>query len=121
MDAGRTLCPAGLPQPPQRGVGVVLGTAIEGDGRAGSMLPDKVDHLLEELKQRLVLADTAPNHHAGVVLPVVALAERIGLPELIADHVSIVDADNSAGANAMAKSIAESPLVKTAIGGGHAN
>jgi len=33
---------------------------------------------------------------AGLV-PVVALAERIGLLELIGDHVSIVDADNSAG------------------------
>src|SRR5215468_2395558 len=39
---------------------------------------------------------------AGLV-PVVALAERIGLPELIADHVSIVDAANSAGANPAAK------------------
>jgi Transposase DDE domain group 1 len=39
---------------------------------------------------------------AGLV-PVVALAERIGLPELIADHVWIVDADNSAGANPAAK------------------
>ena len=39
---------------------------------------------------------------AGLV-PVVALAERIGLPELIADHVSIVGAANSAGANPVAK------------------
>jgi hypothetical protein len=39
---------------------------------------------------------------AGLV-PVVALAEQIGLPELVADHVAIVDADNSAGANAPAK------------------
>jgi hypothetical protein len=34
---------------------------------------------------------------------VVALAERIGLPELIADHVKIVEAANSAGANPAAK------------------
>jgi hypothetical protein len=39
---------------------------------------------------------------AGLV-PVVALAERIGLPELIAEHVSIMDAANSAGANPVAK------------------
>src|SRR6266511_172257 len=40
------------------------------------MLPDKVDHLLEELEQRLVLADTAPNHHAGVVLSGQRLDDR---------------------------------------------
>jgi len=39
---------------------------------------------------------------AGLV-PVVALAEQIGLPELIVEHVSIVDAANSAGANPAAK------------------
>lgn len=39
---------------------------------------------------------------AGLV-PVIALAERIGLPELVADQVSIVDAGNSAGANPGAK------------------
>jgi hypothetical protein len=39
---------------------------------------------------------------AGLV-PVVALAERIGLPDLVAEHVAIVDAANSAGANPMAK------------------
>jgi hypothetical protein len=39
---------------------------------------------------------------AGLV-PVVALAERIGLPTLIADHVSITGAANSAGANPAAK------------------
>jgi hypothetical protein len=39
---------------------------------------------------------------AGLV-PVVALAERIGLPELIADHVSLLGAANSAGANPAAK------------------
>jgi hypothetical protein len=40
------------------------------------MLPDKFDHLLEELEQRLVLADTAANHHAGVVLPGQRLDDR---------------------------------------------
>jgi hypothetical protein len=39
---------------------------------------------------------------AGLV-PVVALAEQVGLPQLILDHVSIVDAANSAGANPAAK------------------
>jgi hypothetical protein len=39
---------------------------------------------------------------AGLV-PVIALAERIGLPELVAEHVKIVDAANSAGANPAAK------------------
>src|SRR3954449_6707473 len=39
---------------------------------------------------------------AGLV-PVVALAEQIGLPGLVADHVLIVDAANSAGANPAAK------------------
>src|SRR2546423_7471041 len=39
---------------------------------------------------------------AGLV-PVVALAEQIGLPELVADHVAITDAANSAGANPAAK------------------
>ena len=39
---------------------------------------------------------------AGLV-PVVALAEQIGLPELVAEHLSIVDAANSAGANPAAK------------------
>jgi hypothetical protein len=39
---------------------------------------------------------------AGLV-PVVALAEQVGLLELVADHVAIVDAENSAGANAPAK------------------
>ena len=39
---------------------------------------------------------------AGLV-PVIALAEQIGLPELVAEHVAIVDADNSAGANPRAK------------------
>ena len=39
---------------------------------------------------------------AGLV-PVVALAEQIGLPDLVAEHVSIVDAANSAGANPAAK------------------
>jgi hypothetical protein len=39
---------------------------------------------------------------AGLV-PVVALAEQVGLPQLIAEHVSIVDAANSAGANPVAK------------------
>src|SRR5512143_552925 len=39
---------------------------------------------------------------AGLV-PVVALAEKVGLPELVLDHVSIVDAANGAGANPAAK------------------
>jgi hypothetical protein len=39
---------------------------------------------------------------AGLV-PVLALAEQIGLPELVAEHVAIVDAANSAGANPTAK------------------
>ena len=39
---------------------------------------------------------------AGLV-PVVALAEQVGLPGLVAEHVSIVDAANSAGANPVAK------------------
>lgn len=37
------------------------------------------------------------------LLPLVGLAEQIGLPELIAEHVAIVDADNAAGANPHAK------------------
>ena len=39
---------------------------------------------------------------AGLV-PVLALAERIGLPKLIAEHVAIGGAANSAGANPVAK------------------
>jgi hypothetical protein len=39
---------------------------------------------------------------AGLV-PVLALAEQIGLPELVGEHVAIVDAANSAGANPGAK------------------
>jgi Transposase DDE domain group 1 len=39
---------------------------------------------------------------AGLV-PVVALAEQIGLPELVADRLAIEDAVNSAGANPAAK------------------
>lgn len=39
---------------------------------------------------------------AGLV-PVVALAEQVGLPELVVDHLAIVDAENSAGANPHAK------------------
>jgi hypothetical protein len=39
---------------------------------------------------------------AGLV-PVMALAEQVGLPELIAEHVAIVGAVNSAGANPTAK------------------
>lgn len=39
---------------------------------------------------------------AGLV-PVVALAERIGLPDLVAEHVKIAGAANSAGANPGAK------------------
>jgi hypothetical protein len=39
---------------------------------------------------------------AGLV-PVVALAEQIGLPELVAEHVAIIGAANSAGANPAAK------------------
>ena len=39
---------------------------------------------------------------AGLI-PVIALAERIGLPELVSDRVTITAADNSAGANPAAK------------------
>ena len=39
---------------------------------------------------------------AGLV-PVVALAERVGLPELVSEHVKIADAQNAAGANPAAK------------------
>ena len=39
---------------------------------------------------------------AGLV-PVVALAEQVGLPELVAENLTIVDAVNSAGANPVAK------------------
>ena len=39
---------------------------------------------------------------AGLV-PVLALAEQVGLPALVDEHVAIVDADNSAGANPAAK------------------
>jgi Transposase DDE domain group 1 len=35
---------------------------------------------------------------AGLV-PLIALAEQAGLPELVLEHLAIVDADNSAGAN----------------------
>jgi Transposase DDE domain group 1 len=39
---------------------------------------------------------------AGLV-PVIALAEQVDLPGLVTEHVAIVGADNSAGANAAAK------------------
>jgi Transposase DDE domain group 1 len=39
---------------------------------------------------------------AGLV-PLIALAEQAGLPELVLEHLAIVDADNSAGANPHAK------------------
>jgi hypothetical protein len=39
---------------------------------------------------------------AGLV-PVVALAEQVGLPKLVAEHVWILDAANGAGANPVAK------------------
>lgn len=39
---------------------------------------------------------------AGLV-PVLALAEQVGLPDLIAEHLAIVNAANSAGANPVAK------------------
>jgi hypothetical protein len=39
---------------------------------------------------------------AGLV-PLIALAEQVGLPDLVAEHLAIVDADNSAGANPHAK------------------
>ena len=39
---------------------------------------------------------------AGLV-PVVALAEQVGLPELVAEHVAILGAANAAGANPVAK------------------
>jgi hypothetical protein len=39
---------------------------------------------------------------AGLV-PVVALAEQVGLPELVGEHPAILDAANSAGANPVAK------------------
>jgi hypothetical protein len=45
-----------------------------------------------------------PNLIADVgLVPVVALAEQIGLPELVAQHVAITGAANSAGANPVAK------------------
>src|SRR4051794_26785138 len=37
------------------------------------------------------------------LVPVVALAEQVDLPGLVSEHVSITDADNSAGANPAAK------------------
>ncbi|MGH3906795.1 MAG: IS1380 family transposase [Pseudonocardiaceae bacterium] len=37
------------------------------------------------------------------LVPVVALAEQVGLPGLVAEHVTIAGADNSAGANPAAK------------------
>jgi hypothetical protein len=39
---------------------------------------------------------------AGLV-PVIALAEQVGLPELVTEHVKITDAENAAGANPAAK------------------
>jgi hypothetical protein len=39
---------------------------------------------------------------AGLV-PVIGLAEQVGLPELVSEHVKIIDADNAAGANPAAK------------------
>jgi len=39
---------------------------------------------------------------AGLV-PVIAVAEQVGLPQLIGEHVAIVEAANSAGANPVAK------------------
>lgn len=39
---------------------------------------------------------------AGLV-PLIALAEQVGLPDLVLEHLAIVDADNSAGANPDAK------------------
>jgi len=39
----------------------------------------------------------------GGLVPVVALAEKIGLPDLVTDRVKIVGASNSGGANAGAK------------------
>ena len=39
---------------------------------------------------------------AGLV-PLIALAEQVGLPDLVAEHLAIVGADNSAGANPHAK------------------
>ena len=39
---------------------------------------------------------------AGLV-PVIALAEQVGLPDLVLEHLAIVDADNAAGANPHAK------------------
>jgi hypothetical protein len=39
---------------------------------------------------------------AGLI-PVLALAEQIGLPELVAEHVAITGAANSAGASPVAK------------------
>jgi hypothetical protein len=39
---------------------------------------------------------------AGLV-PLIALAEQVGLPELVLEHLAIVDADNAAGANPHAK------------------
>src|ERR1700754_3236554 len=41
------------------------------------MLPDQVDHLLEEFEQRLVTADPAPDHHAAVVSAGQRLDDRL--------------------------------------------
>lgn len=53
---------------------------------------------------RVVAAFDDPNlvADAGLV-PLVRLAERAGLPELVSETVTICDADNSGGANAAAK------------------
>jgi hypothetical protein len=39
----------------------------------------------------------------GGLVPVLALAEQVGLPELVGEHVTIEGAVNSAGANPTAK------------------
>lgn len=37
------------------------------------------------------------------LVPLVALAEQVGVPDLVVEHLAIVDADNSAGANPQVK------------------
>jgi hypothetical protein len=53
---------------------------------------------------KIDIAFDDPNLIADVgLVPVVALAERIGLPALVTDRVKITGAANSGGANAAAR------------------
>jgi hypothetical protein len=66
--------------------------------------PDLGISSCEGSHRRVDVAFDGPNliADAGLV-PLVALAEQIGLPELILEHLAIVDADNSADADARCK------------------